>query len=106
MSIAPVIEDLKTQGFEVYGPEKLTTYVWFTDGERIGYVQNDRLEGIKYSTVHKPCRECGTGFEAAGVEQALGFAPHWTTSEARAAVRKYKNFEEFKGKYWQPLARY
>lgn len=101
-----LIDSIKAQGFQVFGPEKLTTYVYFTDGVRIGYAQDNNIGGVRYSTVHKPCTQCGTGFAAQDVQSALAHAPHWATSGDRSAVRKYKDFEEFKSKNWQPLVQY
>lgn len=106
MSIRAVIDQLKERGFDVYGPEQLTTYVWFTDGSNIGYVQYSGMRGTAYSTVHKPCRECGTGFQAENAQEALGFAPRWASAADIKAVHKYQDIEEFKKKYWQPLVQY
>lgn len=106
MSIQLLIDDLKAKGLQVFGPEKLTSYVWFTDGTRIGYVQYNNVGGVSFSTVHKPCKECGTGFAAQDAQAALGLAPHWASSGDVAAVRKYKDFEDFKTRNWQPLVQY
>ena len=106
MSIQLLIDNLKKEGFKVYGPEKLTSYVWFTDGERIGYGQYNNMEGVKYSTVHKPNTQTGTGFHAQDAQAALGFAPHWASDSDRKSVIKYRDFAEFKTKYWQPLVQY
>lgn len=98
-----LIDSLKEKGFTVYGPEKLTSYVYFTDGTRIGYAQYDNMRGVSYSTVHMPCTNCGTGFQAQDAQAALEFAPNWARSHEREAVRKYKDFETFARKHWQPL---
>lgn len=97
-----VIDTVAAMGFDVYQSEKpeWRTYLYFTDGKRIGYLQNDRLTGITLTTVNKPCRECGTGFRVvefsdlsrAALEQAFVIAPWW--GSARGVV-KYKNIEEF-----------
>jgi hypothetical protein len=104
MSIQQLIDDIKAEGLQVFGPEKLTSYVFFTDGTRIGYGQYNGVGGVKFSTVHKACRECGTGFQADDIQQALSFAPMWATGTQ--AVRKYKDFDEFKNKNWQALVQY
>lgn len=106
MNTQHLIDNIKAEGFAVFGPKKLTSYVYFTDGERIGYAQVDRMFGVKYSTVNKPCKQCGTGFHADSVQSALAHAPHWAPSGDRAAVRKYKDFDEFQSKHWQPLVQY
>ena len=104
MSIQLLIDRLKAEGLQVYGPEKLTTYVWFTDGERIGYAQYSDMEGVKYSTVHKANTTTGTGFHAQDAKAALGFAPHGASDTS--TVRKYRDFAEFQRKHWQPLVQY
>jgi len=101
-----IIDSIKAQGLQVFGPEKLTTYAYFTDGTRIGYVQSARVEGISYSTVHKPSRQVGTGFKVDSVQGALAHSPVWAYGGDRSAVVKYKDFAEFKGKHWQPLVQY
>lgn len=106
MSIHEVIDQLKEQGLQVYGPEKLTSYVYFTDGTRIGYVQHNNVGGVSYSTVHHANKYTGTGFQAQDAEAALGFAPHWASQSNRASVIKFKDFETFKSKHWQPLVPY
>ena len=106
MSIQQLIEDIKLEGLQVFGPEKLTSYVYFTDGTRIGYAQNARVDGISFSTVHKPCRECGTGFKVDSLQGALAHSPSWATGGDRSAVRKFKDFAEFTSKHWQPLVQY
>lgn len=104
MSIQLLIDSLKKKGLQVFGPEKLTTYVWFTDGERIGYGQYNSVQGVKFSTVHKANKYTGTGFSAQDAEAALGFAPHWAGD--LSSVVKYRDFAEFQNKHWQPLVKY
>lgn len=106
MSIQFLIDSIKDKGLQVYGPEKLTTYVFFTDGARVGYAQYDRLEGVKYSTVHKANKYNGTGFSAKSAEEALAYAPSWAGQGYLGSVVKYRDFDEFKTKYWQPLVQY
>lgn len=101
-----LIDDLKAKGYLVYGPENIMTYVWFTepDGKRIGYAQYSRLEGLKYSTVHKPDKYNGTGFGAPNPEEALMGAPSW--ARTASAPIKYPNFESFRKQHWQKLVQY
>lgn len=106
MSIHLLIDSLKEKGYEVYGPEKLTSYAYFTDGTRIGYAQYSNMRGAEYSTVHLPCKGCGTGFGAQNAEEALKFAPAWAYKRDTDAVRKYPDFATFKRKHWQPLFPY
>lgn len=106
MSIQQLIDDIKADGLQVFGPEDLTSYVYFTDGTRIGYAQYDSMFGDKFSTVNKPCKQCGTGYRVDTPEQALAIIPSWAPSADRSMVRKYKDFEEFKKSNWQPLVQY
>lgn len=106
MNIQHLIDSIKAEGLQVFGPQVLTTYVYFTDGVRIGYAQDNNLGGVRYSTVNKPCKQCGTGFHADSVQGALAHVPHWATSADRSMVRKYKDFAEFQSKHWQPLVQY
>ena len=101
-----LIDDLKAKGYLVYGPEDITTYVWFTepDGKRFGYAQYSRLEGVKYATVHKPDKYNGTGFAADSPEEALTSVPPW--ARTFLAPIKYPDFESFRKKYWQKLVQY
>lgn len=88
--------------------ETKPTYFHFTDGENIGYCQEGHFGGISFSTVHRPCKECGTGygltdFNDPGIyeptikdaKQAFINAPSWARPTERAAVIKYKNWEEY-----------
>lgn len=105
MSIQALINSLKKKGYEVYGPEDLSTYIYFTDGKRIGYAQYDTWRGVSYTTVHIPNRYTGTGFGAQDAQAALGFAPHWASQSDRDSVMKYRDFEHFQSKHWQPLVK-
>lgn len=100
-----LINQAKAHGFDVYGPAELTTYFYFTDGQRVGYCQTDRMRGPSWATVHKPNRTTGTGFKAGGFVEALGFAPAWAGGN-RSTVRKYADWADFAAKHWQPLIQY
>lgn len=81
------------------------TYIYFTDGINIGYAQNNYFGRISFSTVHKPCKECGTGFglNSDGIysptiddaKKAFIIAPHWAKPSDIKAVKKYKNFADY-----------
>ena len=88
---------------EHHTPE-LSSWIIFSKDDKIGYAQDDRFQGISFSTVHKPCRECGTGFRAVDptheptlkhAESALIFAPSWATYPQRQAIKKYKNLDDY-----------
>lgn len=106
MSIQLLIDSLKEKGLQVFGPEKLTSYVFFTDGTRIGYGQYNNVGGVKFSTVHRANKYTGTGFEAQDAQAALGFAPHWASQSDLQSVVKYRDFAEFQKKNWQTLVQY
>ena len=99
--IQELIQEAKSQGFTVYAPETLTTYFWFTDGDRIGYAQTDRINGPSFSTVHKPCKHAGTGYKTESMSRSLEQRPSWAVNDA--PVSKYRNPAEFIAKHWQPL---
>lgn len=99
--IYELINQAKEHGFTVYGPADLTTYFYFTDGQRVGYCQADRIGGPSWATVHKPNPTTGTGYKAGSFAEALGFAPAWAGD--RSTVRKYADWADFAAKHWQPL---
>jgi len=108
--LTDMADKLKVEGMQVfyspYNDNRLSTYFFFTDGENIGYCQSGYFGGLRFSTVHKPCRECGTGFGLTDdpglfeptiqdAKQAFIIAPNWASSKDRQAVRKYKNWDEY-----------
>lgn len=106
MTTQNMVDNLKAQGFTVYGPDPMRTYAYFTDGTRVGYAQFSRMMGEQYYTVHVPNRYSGTGFEMRDAKEALAFAPAWATQSDRDSVIKYRDFEHFRSKHWQPLVQY
>lgn len=99
-----LIASLKAKGFEVYGPEKRTTYCYFTDGTKIGHAQVDRMRGVTYTTVHRANRESGTGFQARNTDEALMTIPPGFPGVV--APQKFRDFETFRKQHWQPLVQY
>lgn len=100
----PAIELIKRLGFSVYMRSPSDEYCYYTDGTRIGYAQWSRL-GTRVSSVHKPSSQVGTGFgiadeitEATVKAAMTTLYPHWASSADRAAVKKYRNWEEFLNK--------
>ena len=86
-----------------YAMDKKLTYFYFTDGKNIGYVQTDRSGYISISSVHKPCKEVGTGLcihselvevNIKHLKDAFCLTPHWGTSD-RMHVVKYADPNEF-----------
>lgn len=109
--LTEMADKLKVSGYKVYysnwsySPNEKKTYFHFTDGTRIGYCQVEYFGGLSFSTVHKPCRQCGTGFSAnedrifepsvKAAEKAFIIAPSWASQSDRGAVVKYKSWEEY-----------
>lgn len=102
---------LLDNGFTIIAPKEASTYFHFSKDNKIGYVQDDRFRGCTFTSVHKPCRECGTGFGMEenrdkelyllplSVDSALKTinmgAPSWATSNEANAVKKYKDIADF-----------
>lgn len=91
-----------SMGFDVYVPTTgLTTYLFYTDGKQIAYLQLDQLRGYCTYTVHVPNRNCGTGFgigefislTKAELEAAFCIAPNWASNADFQAVVKYPDVE-------------
>ena len=96
-----MLKNAKLAGYTVLIPEKPTSYFYFTDGQRIGYAQADRLRGPLFYTVHKPCKYAGTGYGARDMAEALSYRPAWAMNDA--SVTKYRDAAEFIAKHWQTL---
>ena len=86
------------------------TWAHFSKDNKIGYVEFARHRGFKFTTVHKPNRQTGTGFGLQGsfeeiasptitdAEQALIFAPHWAKKVDLDSVVKYRDVDEWQSK--------
>lgn len=95
---------LKENGFTVL-VSALHPFEWlhfFKDGQ-FGTVSSNGFYQYNFGTVHKPCRECGTGYGMArdtsltikNAEDCLIFAPNWSNQKDRNAIRKYKDADDF-----------
>lgn len=83
------------------------TWLIFSIDNQIGYVQAE-YSGVTISTIHKPCKECGTGFGVTedaiinttldNLNEAFITAPYWAKRNDVAAVKKYKDIEEYKSR--------
>jgi hypothetical protein len=102
------INELKQNGFSVftYDTEKEIHYIHFVKDDKIGYCQNSDWGLWSFSTVHKPCSKCGTGFnvvdriEEPTIELAnscLVNIPKWAANDRKFfnKVIKYKSWEEY-----------
>lgn len=101
---------LLNNGFDLLIPNnpETSTYFHFSKDNKIGYCQLAYNNwGISFSSVHKPCRECGTGFgfddsytgvESPTIEDAektFIIAPNWAKPTDRKAVRKWNDFDDY-----------
>jgi len=103
------VKELLDNGFRVFTSEnrqawEKTSYVHFEKNGNIGYCQLNVFGGFDFSTCHKPCRECGTGYRlnSEGVNPTIEWAestfidaPHWARSNARKAIRKYNGVDDY-----------
>jgi hypothetical protein len=99
-----IIAAVQGHGFDVYMRKPSDTWLLFTDGKNLGYLQEDRLEGIALSTVHIPNQTTGTGFRIdtdAGeltrekLLECFCTAPSWASGRARASVKKWPSVAAF-----------
>lgn len=99
-----VIQSIARASFDVYMRDRKDTFLIFTDGTRIGYLQNSAFRGISVSTVHVPNKSSGTGFgildslseadlTAEKLNEAFVIAPDWARD--RQSVRKWKDLVQF-----------
>lgn len=101
-----VIDHIASLGFDVYMQDPSDTYLHFTDGVNIGYLQEARYGGFDLSTVHKPNTKSGTGFRvgdsislegltAETLARAFIKYPSWASYPS--SVVKYRDIEHFLG---------
>ena len=109
------IKELKDADFSVYTSDakKVPTYIFFVRDNKIGYCQIDYFGWWRFSTVHKPCRDAGTGFcvyeelpepSIQSASDCLIIAPEWAinhkkygagVSNTALTVKKYKSWDEY-----------
>lgn len=97
-------ELLLKNGFDIAIYEKPNCR-WITFGKdgNLGYCQYDKVFGWSFSTVHKPCKEYGTGFRVTEniwnptiKDAEIVFQrPSWAN---RSIVKRYDNLEEYVNK--------
>lgn len=97
-----IIERVQGFGFDVYMRKNTDTYLLFTDGTRIGYMQVERFGGYSFSTVHVPSTSHGTGFQIgrheddftkADLMACFAIAPE--RAYRAHEVRKYKDMAHY-----------
>lgn len=107
------INELKQNGFKVYTSDtkEEVSYINFVKDNKIGYCQISQWGQYSFSTVHKPCREAGTGFnvydetEEPTVYKAMEcfvIAPKWAVNRKRygvnsheSPIEKYNSWEDY-----------
>jgi hypothetical protein len=104
---ANIIQAIQQAGFSVYMRSLGDTWLYFTDGENIGYLQNDSLGGLSLSTVHVPNHTSGAGFKIAEglsvddircaetLKKAFAMAPEWALRSSVASAKKWKSLDAF-----------
>lgn len=93
---------LLARGYRVFCSPELywQTYCFYSDGTRIAYAQQDRLQGLSFATVHKPNPTSGTGFKVdcvndmVSAEEALRGCPGWAAS-MRTSSEPYRDLAAF-----------
>jgi hypothetical protein len=93
-----IIDAINRAGFAVYMRDEKDSYLLFTDGTNIGYLQEDRSAGLSLGTVHIPNTRTGTGFGVAQglteddltnevLSRAFVHAPDWAGSDRNTVVK-------------------
>lgn len=82
------------------------TWLHFSKDNKIGYVQWEKYRGARFSTTHRPCKECGTGFSLQdyleytdltlqNAESTFITAPNWAKPKDIKHVVKYSSVDDF-----------
>lgn len=108
-SLKDVYTTAKKIGLKVFTFESTGTIkqIFFTNGTKIG-TASASYGSVTFGTIHKPCKECGTGFGLdhdynKTIEENINFAlncyaPGWASSSDRKAVKKYDDVNEYLNK--------
>ena len=96
------VEFIKAQGYRVFVRDVVNpTYCFYTDGERIAYAQWNNYSTC-VSSVHKPCKSAGTGFNVADKIDADTlakglhcFIPGWAYGSVHSDIVKYKSMDAY-----------
>lgn len=98
------IAKVQAFGFDVWMRNlERDTYLWFTDGTRIGYLQ-EGAGGFTLCTVHKPNHTSGTGYQIArdvgdftkaDLVRCFAAQPHWAYASEAKSVVKYRGMAHF-----------
>lgn len=100
-----IIKEVQKAGFDVYMRDPSDTYMYYTDGKHIAYLQKRRWE-LSISTVHSPNRKTGTGFQVVKnpshldkrtLQGGFAYVPPWVSPSDLETVKKYPDMETFLG---------
>ena len=114
-SVEKTIKLLIENGFTVLtdlqwkdGKKNCVSYATFGKGNNVGsFSIADYFGGVRFSTVHKANRNCGTGFSLQmndeaihnptlkDIEESFVFAPNWAEKRDRDMVIKYKGISDY-----------
>lgn len=103
---ATVIQRIVASGFDVYQRKPEDDFLYFTDGTRIGYLENTRLAGLRLTSVHAPNPQTGTGFliaefiapnqiDRALLSQAFILVPEHSADANASRRTKWRSWDEF-----------
>jgi hypothetical protein len=102
-TLPPFVTQLKSFGFRVFvnKNQEEPTYAFYSENNKIGYIQEGWGCEYNFSTVHKANRQTGTGFGILGgpmtkenAESGFVFAPSWAYSSDLPSIVKYRDVEE------------
>jgi len=102
---------LQNMGFDLYQGDTTdpvrkhltNAYLMYASGNSMAMLTKS-ISGYAISTIHKPCREAGTGFRVYDSLRGLpteeqlrhGFIPlHWDANKYRKHVRPYSSVDEY-----------
>lgn len=107
---------LESHGLRCYGSDSagFRTFIVYGNDTHVGYAQLSQFGMWSFSTVHKPCRQCGTSMRAydhqmsptleAATQTMAMYAPHWASRADIDAVRKYSSIDDYvESQHFRPV---
>lgn len=99
------LDFLHSLGLEVYMRNRDDSYLIFSDGKRLGYLEHHAFNGFTLTSVHVPNSTTGTGFQVARhapsvdepqLRRCLTLTePGWLPSRDRGKTVKYRSPESY-----------
>lgn len=99
-----IIDAVAAAGYDVWMRDPKNSWMLFTDGVNIGYLEANRLYGYTISTVHVPNTTTGAGFQIErhvdrfdrkSLARAFIHCPDWHRG-ASSSVKKYRDIEHYR----------